>query len=248
VVSNQAMKLRRLFFGGMTILVVVGATAPSVEAQADDLSVNDARPLGEAVRLIQRQCLCVITYEDPKWKPGEVIDISASVWHRPDVRVLVPNGGLFTFSLDRDIASHTGPQMRTSLEQVISAYENTRSGPGAFRLISDEAAFHVVPKTGSVLDAPVTIVLDTRPLYEVTVAILAGVMRANGQKIAQGTLPTNFFLQRRITVNAHEEPARVVLNRALMASGQKLSWRLLYDVTRGQHYLNIHFVRYPQPR
>jgi hypothetical protein len=205
------------------------------------LSVNDPRPLSAAVQLIGRACHCVITYEDPKWQRDEVIDISGSIWHRPDFRPRIPNGGLFTFTVDGDLSSQTSAQMRATLEQMIRTYETSRSGPGEFQVIADEATLHVVPKTGSVLDVPITLTVETRPLWDVVATTLNLTAKASGQTVGLGSAPTNFF-QRLVRVEAHHEPARIVLDRALLASGRKLSWRLFYDAGMAQYYLSIHFV------
>jgi hypothetical protein len=131
------------------------------------------------------------------------------------------------------------------LAQVLRAFEETRIGRGAFRVTNDATTVHVIPRLGSVLDTPVTIGSATRPLGDVVTKVLADVGQVTGQRIGLATFPINFFKQRRVEIEATQEPARDVLVRALAASGRALSWRLFYDVTMGQYYLGIHFV--PQP-
>jgi hypothetical protein len=230
---------------GLLCAAVVVAPAALVLAiqEPEVLSVDDPRPLAEAVKLIEQRCHCAITYEDPKWGPEDVVDISGSVWHRADIRPRVPKGGHFTFSLPRDVSARTAGGMRAPVEQVLRTFESSGSGPGAFRLISDNTALHVVPRSGSVLDVPVTIAPGTRPIIELVAMTMEQVGQAIGLKVGIATLPTN-LLKRPVTLEARQEPARVVLSRALLASGRSLSWRLFYDVTMGQYYLGIHFVPY----
>jgi hypothetical protein len=209
--------------------------------QQEVLSVNDPRPLSAAVKLIEQRCHCIITYEDPRWGPQDVVDISASVWHRPDIRPRVPKGGAFTFSLPRELPERAPELMRPPVEQVLRMFERSGSGPGAFQLVSGEAALHIVPRSGSVLNVPVTITPRTRPISEVVALTMQQVGRATGEKIGIATFPNNLF-KRPVTISANNEPAGVVLSRTLAASGRELSWRLYYDVGMGQYYRGIHFV------
>jgi hypothetical protein len=206
-----------------------------------EVSVNDPRPLNAAVKLIEHSCHCAITYEDPKWRPEELVDISGSIWHRPDVTPRIPNGGRFTFNLDTDVSSHTPAQMRALLAEVLRSYEATKSGPGTFQITADGGVLHVVPKSGSVLDAPLTFARESRQIVEVVSMALRLAGEAKGQKIGLATWPIN-LLQQPIEIEARHEPAIIILNRALASSGRKLSWRLFYDAGMAQYYLSIHFV------
>ena len=65
--------------------------------------------------------------------------------------------------------------------------------------------------------------------------------------------PTNLFLQRRVTAEARNEPARDVLWRVLQSIRPDLSWKLFCDIGESGCALNIHIVkpnsgsRVPQP-
>ena len=215
----------------------------------ETVSVNDPRPLNAAVKVLEERCHCAITYEDPKWGPDDVDDISGTVWHKANVRVRIPKGGLFTFHTPPGLEAGTPAQTRAATAQVAHAFEEARSGRGAFRVTNDATTVHVIPRGGSVLDTPVTVTSATRPLGDVVTMVLAQVGQATGQRIGLATFPINLFKQRRVSIEATHERARDVLVRALAGSGRALSWRLFYDVTMGQYYLGIHFVpRAPQAR
>jgi hypothetical protein len=214
-------------------MVVLLPSITSAIQSAETVSVNDPRPLSAAVKLLERRCHCAITYEDPRWGPDDVVDISGPV---------IPKGGPFTFSVAADLSSRTPAQRRDAFEQVLRAFERSGSGPGMFRLMSDDTTVHVVPRGGSVLDTPVSITGATRSIMEIVTAAMDQVRQVTGHKIGLATFPINLF-KRRITFDARQEPARIVLQRAMAASGRLLSWRLYYDVGMGQYYLGIHFVR-----
>jgi hypothetical protein len=154
---------------------------------------------------------------------------------------MIPKGGPFTFDAP-DLSVITTAQMAAALEQVVRAFEQSGSGRGAFRVAKYATTVHVVPRDGSILDTPVTITRATRPLGDVVTMTLAEVERTTGQKIGLAMGPNNFLRQRRVDIEAQQEPARDVLVRALASSGRTLSWRLFFDAMMRQYYLGIHFV------
>lgn len=201
----------------------------------ETLSVDDPRPLSAAVKLLEQRCHCVITYEDPLWTSD---DVALSGPHWP---AMIPKGGRFSFDAP-DPSVSTPAQMAAAMAQVVNAFEKSGSGRGAFRVTNDAIAVHVVPRAGSILDAPVTIPHATRPLFQVVTLTLTEVERATGTKVEIATLPINFSRQRWVEIEAKGEPARDVLVRALAGTGRTLSWRLFFDAMMRRYYLGIHFV------
>jgi hypothetical protein len=225
----------------LSILPVLISAVQALET----VSVNDPRPLYAAVKVLEERCHCAITYEDPQWRPDDVDDISGSVAHKPGVRVRIPKGGLFTFDAPPGLSSGTPAQAEAAIAQVVRAFQESGSGRGAFRVAHDATTVHVIPVGGSVLDTPVTVTGAARPLVDVVTMLLAEIGQVTGKRIGLATFPINFFKQRRVAIEATQQPARAVLLRTLAASERPLSWRLFYDATMGQYYLSIHFV--PQP-
>jgi hypothetical protein len=230
--------------GGISVAAVV-AMAPvgsALHIQRNDiLSVDDPRPLSAAIKLVEGRCHCAITYEDPKWRAEDVIDISGSVWHRADVKPRVPKGGRFTFSVDGNLAARSPAQIAASVQELVHSFNESGTGPGTFKLFSDGATIHVTPRNGSILDGPVTIASGEHSIAEVVVGILGQVEGTIGTKVGLATFPQN-LLKRPVRFETQHESAQRALTRALVATERVLSWRLYYDVGMGQYYFGIHFV------
>ena len=107
-----------------------------------------------------------------------------------------------------------------------------------------DATGRVVPLTPP-LDTRLTLYRPEESAFEAVSAILAEVTSASGVKIEEGTgIGTNLFFQRRVTVQARDEPARDVLWRLLQSLRPDLSWRLLCDVgEKGSCAFNVRAVR-----
>ena len=165
----------------LTAALVVIPTAGLRAIQESKLSVDDPRPLNAAVKLIEQRCHCSITYEDPKCRPEDVIDISGSVWHRPDIHPRIPKGGRFTFSIPPDLSGATAEQMRGLVEQVLVAFDRARSFPGAFLVTTDNTGLHVLPQSGSVVDEHVTVAPVPQRIIDIVTAIIGQVTRLTGQ-------------------------------------------------------------------
>jgi hypothetical protein len=48
------------------------ASLPVATQEAEDVFVNDQRPLAAAIEEFAKRCHCVITYEDVKWGQDQV--------------------------------------------------------------------------------------------------------------------------------------------------------------------------------
>lgn len=231
--------------GMVAFALSVFALTPTASAlrgqEGETVSVDDPRPLSSAIEVIEQRCHCAITYEDPRWTPEDVADIPGSVSHRADVRVRVPKGGRFTFSIGRNLASRTPAQVRASVEELVHTFEQSGTGRGSFQLVGNSPALHVVPRSGSILDVSITIPGGTRPVADLVVTILSQVGDAAGARVGLATFPVNLF-KREVAFEAQHEPAERTLTRLLLATQRRLSWRLYYDVTMGQYYLGIHLV------
>lgn len=97
------------------------------------------------MKLLEERCHCAITYEDPQWRPDDVVDSGHSI----------AKGGPFTFDAP-DLSMRTPAEMRAALMQVVRTFEETGSDRGAIRVTNDATAVHVVPRESSILDTPVS--------------------------------------------------------------------------------------------
>lgn len=221
--------------------VLASMTSTYADQPPATVSVDDPRPLSAAVRLLDRHCHCPITYEDPKSNADDAVDVSASVWHAPNVKPYIPKGGRFSFTLPERLAQESSFNRQGSVEEVLDRFERSKAGRGHFKVVRDDGTIHVVPRSGSVLDAPVTLRTDTQPMSVFIMEILNAVAEVTGEKIGLATGPIN-FLNQKATFTANGEPARIALARVLQEGGRELSWRLAYDFGMGRYYLGIHAV------
>lgn len=243
---NSALK-SRLTYRCAAAILAMSLTQASIVAlprqmQAEELTIDDPRPLGAAVLQFERRCHCIVTYEDLKWREEEVEDISGLIHHTPGaVKPLIPKGRRFAFTISNNIASEPRDVVRAGLQQMIAAFERA-NGAGTFRLMQSESAFHIVPKSAGVLDVPISFDRSERSLGDTISTILSAVTAVNGEKIKFGTVPIN-LMKRTIVLDASKEPAADVLSRALKLTGRTFSWRLLYDFGLRDYALNLHSVR-----
>lgn len=220
-------------------LVAVRFGIAAAPQDVEQLLANDPGPMAGAVDMIERRCHSVVTYEDTRWRSDQVEDLPGAIG--PSVPKM-PAGRPFMFSVSREIGWQGTKGVGRALNDALDAYERTNEA-GAFRVALDAPMFHVYPATGAPLDAAISIPAGTRSLDETIRFIRAAVAASTRARINLGTVPTNFMLQARITLEATSDPARRALARALVSTGTALSWRLLFDFRDDAYYLNIHLVR-----
>ncbi len=228
----------------------------------ETIRVDDPRPLAEAIRILEKQCHCVITYEDPPYIcSGEVADVTASVRRDYDPanpydpkkpRVLVPRGGPFEFESRVSLALEAMESQELVLRLLLADYHK-QGYPGGFRLLQTASAFHVVPSTVTtqegqverhrpVLDTRISIPPGSRTAREMLKEIVEGVSKEAGVMVVTGLMPWNLLFRVRVEGSASNEPARAVLSRTLQATNTKLSWQLFYDPGTKDYVLNLHPV------
>ena len=209
---------------------------------ADAVTVNDPRPLSKAIEIIETRCHCVVSYEDPQWQLDQVLDVSGLVQRTADApRTRVPNGRPFTFTLDRSASLSTPDELHATLRRLLSTFERS-GGLGSFQVIKGAEAFHVTPKTGSVLDAMINVPKGTRSIAEMISMILKTAGQRTGTVIELATGPLG-LLKKPVDMESQNQLARDVLVRALNSTGERLSWQLFYDFGMKKYYLNLHSVK-----
>jgi hypothetical protein len=236
--------------------LVTGFAGAQNAGERSTLSVSGPRPVEEAVQQLVSRYGYVITYEDPQYSyGGDLRDVTAEV--RTDLqkfaagkapKVLGHVGGTLTFSVPA-ASSFDRQTMAGVLKGVIQAQEKNEHG-GHFRVEETEGAFHVVPgewrdRNGnwashtSILDAPISLPMQERSFPAMLEAICNAVGSASHVDIVVGTGATTSG--ERYALGADNEPARLVLSRALKSTEKKLTWLLLYgnDLTERMYALNI---------
>ena len=229
---------------------ILACFPPAVRAQtyAVVLSVNDARPTGQAVLSLIRSYPVTITYEDPRYEyAGDLRDVTRQVSksRHPEIRAIVPRGGALQATYD--VSQDTGEpvDMAGAIQRIIDANNRARHG-AHFELVRSGDAFHVVPtevRDGngrwvpqrSVLEASITFSSGgERDGFELIEAILHELSAASGQKIVGGLAGVAMAcgsvgcIQNKRTVDARNEPARDVLIRLVSSLNARYSWVLYY--------------------
>jgi len=233
------------------IVVCQGQDQPPVK-----LSVNDPRPMAEAVKQLQEKYGWVITYEDPRLSNESDLLVETDPKHRQDHpggrRALTPKGG--TLEISYFVSPVTGkPENPRALLQALLNAHAASDNPGRFELKQTGQVFHVIPEQvkdirgrwvhqTSILGIPITFPEKERSVFETLGTITSALSSAAQMRIVIGAIPLNLFVRHRTTQSASSELARDVLIRTLDSTNRKFSWRLLHDPGVNMFALNVRSV------
>jgi len=226
------------------------------------ISIEDPRPLAQAIQTLEGRNGFVITYEDPRYiHSSEIEDVTEKVRRDLDKfepgkapRVLIPKGGVLSFDYDEALTWRSDYHL-ILVKQLIDA-NLAKGNAGRFRVEQQGAFIHVIPTAtknergkvvaqASVLDAVISVPKAERSGMKTLEAICAAVSQVTGTRVEVVNAPLNAFLRYRNDEGITRKPARDALARILskVGNGTPLSWRLLYDPTMKMYGLNIHVVR-----
>lgn len=246
----------------LTALIARGRSSANQEStqavKKVRLSVQDPRPVAEAILKMETKYGWAITYEDPRYvHESEIANETEFHKYRPrpgEPRVPIPKGG--TLAIDYDVTRDTElpPDREIVIQQLLDTNSATGNA-GRFRIERDGEMLHVIPtadkgSTGaftrheSVLDAVITLPEEERSGPKKLRAICDAITQATKIRVVVGTFPANVLFQYHDRRGAMSEKARDVLVDLLNSAkqGQSLSWRLLYDPDMKEYWLNIHLV------
>jgi hypothetical protein len=217
------------------------------------VTIEDPRPIDEALQMLHPKYGRVVTYEDPPYTyEGDLKDVteatSGANSRSQRVRTLIPIGGSVSINVpDSGNDSHA---LGSVLSQLLQSHAALQRG-GHFRLQEEDGVFHVIPtevrdRNGNwqtlvpVLDSEITIpkLTDANGI-EMLNAICDAVSNASGVRVLAGTMPQNILEHHRGDLQANNEVARTVLLRALKLSSSSLSWSMLYDAALKMYFLNV---------
>jgi hypothetical protein len=218
------------------------------------ITIEDPRPIDEALQVLQPKYGHVVTYEDPPYSyEGDLRDVTEANAKSPShgVRTLIPVGGSVNVTVPAS-GSDTGT-LDSALRQLLQSHAALQRG-GHFRFQEKDGVFHVIPtevrdRNGNwqtlvpLLDSRIT--LPNLPDANGAVmlnAICDAVSKASGVRVMVGLMPVNILLQHRGALEANNETARAVLLRALRLCSTSLSWSLLYDAGLKMYFLNIRLI------
>ena len=263
--QRHSWRLPRGYLVCVIAFVLPGAAArSSADPEAGtvvEISVEGARPLADAVNLLEERYGWIITYEDaPYVHSSDVKDVTREVRRDLDessqaavARVLVPSGGRIDMTATISGSVPNQEDIAALVRKALDAHAEN-GNPGVFRLQRAGTSFHVIPSQvrtsagqlapkGSILDAAITISDKERDGVQTLEAICDAVAHSAGVRIGVGTIPFNMLRQTRIHLTASEESARSVLVRALAGMHRNVSWRLFYDPGLRLYVLNVHVVQ-----
>jgi hypothetical protein len=207
--------------------------------QSGEITIEDPRPLAAVARVLEAQCRCAITYEDPTWTSDQVTP-SAIARRRPDGSTsLVPKG----IPLRLALSEGSGPRSRSGvladLQSAMTRY-NTTLHLGEFGLVDDGRMFHIRPDGPSALDVSLTISETRMTLGDALESLAALIGKSSGQEVVLAMAPANLSRQWMTQVVSSRESARDVLSRILDATGHRVSWQLLYDFETSRFFLSVY--------
>jgi hypothetical protein len=239
--------------GAAFVWVAVAVTADSQTTR--EIAVEDARPLRAVLDELERAHCWIVTYEDPPYIfSGDTRDATREVARTFDASrppILVPDGQRWAFAYEREVP-RGNPEPRQVLRTLLDAYHSS-GNPGVFDVVDLAGALHVVPKASrdssgvlqprsSLLGVRIAVTPHDDSVLESVKAVVRAVSDATGTQVVLGTVPFNLFAQRRIRPEERPGVARDVLMRALAATGQALTWRLLCQPGTNECALNVRRV------
>jgi hypothetical protein len=261
--KNRLLSALCLAMTGLFILMSFVAHGRGSQGVSEiKLSVEDPRPVAEAILMMEKKYGWVITYEDPRYvHDSDIADVTLKVRRDLDKykpgeapKVLVPRGGPLEFTYD--VASDTNlPADPAMVVQKLLDAQAARDNGGRFRLETSGRIMHVIPTAiknsagnlvhqESVLDTIISLPAGERTVLQKLYSICAAISRGANRSVLPGTIPSGLFQHYQDHQGASRQRARDVLVKTFetMDNDMKLSWRLLYDPTDKGYFLNIHFV------
>ena len=237
------------------VCALAGWHAAAAQPEPVRIWVHHPRPVSEAVRQIEKHFRRVITYEDISYvHPDDIEDVTEQVRRDGNLskRVLAMRREAIDVTFTPR-GSDIDKQIEGVLQQVV-ADARVRGNTGDFHIDRRPGAFHVLPIArkgtkgelepySSPLETRVTLPHQDETAGEWLMRLTREVSRVWGRELEVGIMPINLMVQRRVSIEAHDERARDVLWRALQSLGRPLSWQLLCGVGEQAFCaLNIHIV------
>jgi hypothetical protein len=216
---------------------VITETAGTVQ-----ITANSPRPLEQVLYALQRKYGWVVNYEDPQYVSA--VDLVKATDHDSQL----PAGGNFTFE-----SSGTAPDEEKILRGLVDTYNKSKN-PGHFELRhTADGLFNVVGTAGhsdkgeivpqqAPFDLPLTIANQEKTIDETVTRICAEVSKQSHSNVVLAIVPRKVLSQNRVALGGNKVAARELLAKSLLATHEKLYWRLLFDPTSKSYYLDLHLA------
>ena len=245
MLSFVIFRARHVMMVAMGLLVTFLGNA---SASPDTVTVQDGRPVAEAIQELEKRFGWQITYEDPPYVYyGDIADVSDTDWPGVPIqspaqlqaaqqghRTIVPKGGSLSFTL-----SSANPDELGAVGTLLKSYNESHLG-FEFDVVQGVGLLHVVPRKARGLSGnldPVKPVLDTvitiEPKERTSEALIEEVLTkisvATNTVVDMGTVPTNMLSLTKTSIAASGKTARSILEQWILERRARLSWQLLCD-------------------
>lgn len=243
------------------VLFLISANASFAAPEEQELSIDQARPVGQAVMELMKRHGIWVSYEDPRYEyEADLADVGPLV--RKDAgkaasdrvpKVLVPAAGVISLRYAVSADTHSPPDARGLIQKVIDLHNGGES-LGHFRLIDHGKYLEVVPdrvrdhqgtwRTGtSLLDARISIPAAERTTYETLDVFCRTLSERVGVEVVVGAVPLKLMLSTKQSLGVQDTAARTVLLQIIDATETKLAWFLFYDP--GMHFYALNLLPVP---
>jgi hypothetical protein len=219
-------------------------------------TANDPRPLAQMLDGLAKRFDWNPGYEDPRYdSPEDLVDSTAASWLAQNPggeHAFIPAGGSFSVSLSEFELTGSQNESRT-LDAILKAY-NQSPQPGRFELLAlEDGSFVAVGNAAAhgpqtpILNTKITLNIGPISAEEAFGQWARELTVASGIQV-EGNSPTanNFLIQKQISVQAENLPARDVLRQIIKATGRNYSWRLLFDHDANCYFLNLTWSQKPR--
>ena len=206
------------------------------------ISADSPRPLEQVLDALQRKYGWVVNYEDPQY-----VATADYVENTDTEHSRIPAGRSFSVEFP------TGTAEDKVLRLIVDAY-NKSGNPGHFEMRQladgslDIVGTEAHDEKGKMsaqqvpLDISVTLPNEERPLTETVDQICEEVTKQLHFDFYLGISPRSFLLRTTAKIGGTRKSAREFLTQSLMATHQRLYWRLLFDPNSKAYLLNLHAV------
>ena len=213
--------------------------------------IEAARPLAEALKILERNFRDTITYEDSLYLRR------FDVMRNRDKEPQKPRGGIIDFSYSPDLPSGK------AVQNCLADYNHDRNNPAVFTIEyeEEEPVIHVFPvqlrdMRGEFPDeehisVPHTPILSTvisvseqdKAPLDILRTMCAKAAESSGAVINMGEFPQERLSVSPVSFSVADKPARVALTGFLKSISRYLSWQLIYDPKSKEYILNIHDIK-----
>ncbi|MBV9081171.1 MAG: hypothetical protein JOZ62_00735 [Acidobacteriaceae bacterium] len=243
------------------VFLFLAVLSTKIYGQERQIVITDTpRPLAAAALELEHKYGVLVNYEDPPYEySGDMMQYTPKPGKGA---VVVPaKRNSFSISLLSDNTERTA-RNADFVSSAVNAY-NALENPEKFRFVQHDDVFTILPTQGrdraglataiqSPLDVPITIASESVSLLAAIEMICDSINAAlKRQTVVVGTIPTNLFLQRQVTLSADNTPARTLLEQILPVTAEsdiravryRVVWRLLYGPDTKVWALNIHIAQ-----